>query len=505
MTDLINTADLTTPAAQLAKRSNTSKIAKVILTDKGIAKLKKHPAPAGQRYTVWDALVPGFGVRVTDKGHLSFVLAGRYPGSKHYTRRDIGEVGAIDLAPARDQARAWIEQMQAGKDPRAEQERLARDEARKAAHTFAQVAEDFIAERVVGKNPERPIQRKAKYVQRILRDVFIKTWGERPIADIDRGEVLTLIKAKVRTAPAEARSQLAILKSLFSWALDSSYGLDRSICSDIKPKNVFGERTDRERKLTDDEVRALWTVANQWRGTQAPSNAAHGQWSNYPVGPVYKMLLLSGLRLNEVCQASWSEFDWAKGEWIIPAARMKGKNVGSGGKKARDHLVPLTAPMIEILNSLPRFTQGDFCFSTTKGRKQIWLGSQVKNAIDDAMLAQLRVIAQERGNDPKTIVSFADPRVARLRPGEIAEWVNHDIRRTVRSNLSALKVVKEEVAEAILAHAKRGIVGTYNVHQYADEKREALELWAARLHAIVNPPQPAPVDSNVVNLKKARR
>jgi hypothetical protein len=115
----------------------------------------------------------------------------------------------------------------------------------------------------------------------------------------------------------------------------------------------------------------------------------------------------------------------------------------------------------------------------------------------------LRVIAKERGADPKTIVSFADPRrVARLRPGEIAEWVNHDIRRTVRSNLSALKVVKEEVAEAILAHAKIGIVGKYNMHQYADEKREALELWAARLREIVTPPQPEPVGGNVVRLAK---
>jgi integrase len=196
------------------------------------------------------------------------------------------------------------------------------------------------------------------------------------------------------------------------------------------------------------------------------------------------MLLLTGLRRNEVVRASWSEFDLAKRTWIIPAARMKGRNVGSDGKRARAHLVPLTAPMLQILETLPSFKASNLLFSTSLGKKPLWMGSKVKDAIDVKMLEQLRAIAAERGNDPAKI--------------ELEEWVNHDIRRTVRSNLSALKVVKEEVSEAILAHAKIGIVGTYNVYQYADEKREALELWAARLHEIVTPPQ-QPEPGNVLH------
>ena len=77
----------------------------------------------------------------------------------------------------------------------------------------------------------------------------------------------------------------------------------------------------------------------------------------------------------------------------------------------------------------------------------------------------------------------------------LAHWVNHDIRRTVRSNLSALRVA-EEVREAVLAHVRPGIKGTYDLYDYLDEKREALELWAARLRSIVNP-QP----SNIIQLK----
>ena len=64
-------------------------------------------------------------------------------------------------------------------------------------------------------------------------------------------------------------------------------------------------------------------------------------------------------------------------------------------------------------------------------------------------------------------------------------WVNHDLRRTVRSGLSALRV-PHNVAEAVLAHRPPGIVGTYDMHEYLDEKREALEAWAQHIASIVN-------------------
>lgn len=68
----------------------------------------------------------------------------------------------------------------------------------------------------------------------------------------------------------------------------------------------------------------------------------------------------------------------------------------------------------------------------------------------------------------------------------------HDLRRTVRSGLSALRV-PHNVAEAVLAHRQGGVVGTYDTHQYLDERREALTAWAERIADIVNPPKPAKV------------
>jgi integrase len=78
------------------------------------------------------------------------------------------------------------------------------------------------------------------------------------------------------------------------------------------------------------------------------------------------------------------------------------------------------------------------------------------------------------------------------------DFVNHDVRRTVRTHLSALRIA-EEVREAVLAHTRGGVRGIYDQYQYLDEKREALTLWNARLRNIVEPPP-----ANVVSLDRAR-
>ena len=106
----------------------------------------------------------------------------------------------------------------------------------------------------------------------------------------------------------------------------------------------------------------------------------------------------------------------------------------------------------------------------------------IKDKIDARMLLTLRTLARRRGEDASTV--------------ELAPWTNHDIRRSVRSNLSRLRIA-EEVREAVLAHVRPGIKGTYDVHDYLDEKRQALDLWAVRLRSIVAPP---PSSDNVVRI-----
>ena len=199
----------------------------------------------------------------------------------------------------------------------------------------------------------------------------------------------------------------------------------------------------------------------------------------YPYGPIYQVLMLTALRLSEVSDASLTEFNLRAKLWVIPAGRMKGKNTGK--KQARAHAVPLTAELLMLLETLPRFNQGRYLFSTTNGSSSVWMGTKPKERLDRRMLLTLRALARKRGEDFSAV--------------ELPHFVQHDVRRTVRSQLSRLKVA-EEVREAVLAHARPGIKKVYDIHDYLDEKREALELWAARLKEIVNPTL-----SNVMQLR----
>jgi hypothetical protein len=56
----------------------------------------------------------------------------------------------------------------------------------------------------------------------------------------------------------------------------------------------------------------------------------------------------------------------------------------------------------------------------------------------------------------------------------------HDLRRTVRTHLPRLGIT-QVVAELVIGHALKGLEARYDIYSYADEKREALQKWAAEL------------------------
>ena len=460
---------------------------RINLTDRKLKSLKaadRKRADNHGHYDTWDAVVPGLGVRTSSSGRKTFVLMTRYPGSSSPTRRALGVYGELTLEKARLKARDWLELIRKGINPATAEEEARQAELRQRANTFASVVEDYLRLEVIGHDPTKPRQRQAAEAERILRRIFVAIWGERPIASILRRDVLPVIesvrdngtaatlaaygkngKAERAPAPVQARNLLAYLKAFFNWAIErDTYGLESSPCEHLKATRIIGDRRAEDRTLNDAELFAFWRATARM---------------GYPYGPAYRLLLLSGLRLNEVADATWSEFDLAKGIWTIPAARMKGKN-----SKARPHSVPLTADILAILAGLPRFKSGEYLFSVRRGEHPIYVSDRAKQRLDARMLRTLRALALRQGDDPAKV--------------KLPSWVNHDLRRTLRSRLSELRV-NPDVAEAVLAHVKPGIRGVYDRYEHFDEKKQALELWATRLRSIVEP-QP-----NVVELAQVRK
>ena len=72
-------------------------------------------------------------------------------------------------------------------------------------------------------------------------------------------------------------------------------------------------------------------------------------------------------------------------------------------------------------------------------------------------------------------------------PPDMRPWVLHDLRRTARSLMSRAGVSREH-AEHVMGHAVGGIVGVYDLHNYAAEKADALAKLADLIESIIAPP-----------------
>jgi integrase len=410
------------------------------LSDTALKGLKA--ADSGKRYEIMDTVCPRLGVRVTDKGHRSFIYRARFPGSANPARRWIGDYPTTTLADARETARAWDALLAKGIDPAVEKERAAR-EAEKAklgaaANTFVARAADYVA------FCKRQEHRQVKATENIIKRELTPRWGSMPIDNITPADVKHAIVTIAEKHPAMARNVLVVCKSLFDWALE-----ERSPAAALRPKKIIGKKRPRQRTLTDSEVRAFWKATEQL---------------NYPDRELHQFLLLTGVRLREAAGARWSEIEGLntdKPVWTIPAERFKSDAI---------HIVHLSPMAVQILEGLPRFKEGDCLFSHSFGRTPMTGFGKSKMRLDALMVQQ----------------------------GQVEPWVVHDLRRVVRTGLAKLKV-PDSIAEMALGHGHgTALERNYNLHKYADELREALELWAGRVHDIVTPPPP-----NVTKLRKA--
>ena len=347
--------------------------------------------------------------------------------------------------------RQGVDPEDAAAEVRAKADAVRRAEALKQANTFASVAERYIKEHL-GK------QRRAKATAREIFADLVEAWGERSIASITPGDVKALIgKIKAR-APYQARNAFGHARTLFKWAVHNDL-LEASPVASLEQRWVLdgAKIGPRQRTLDEIETVALWRSAGRL---------------GYPYGPLYQLLLLTGCRLNEVAKAQWSEFhpelrsamrkakgndtrvDWVSVPdnikvWTIPAARFKSD---------AQHLVPLSDDVCAILETLPRFAGCDYLFTTT-GKMPINGFNKTKQRLDARILLMLRALARRRGDDPAQV---------KLKP-----WVNHDLRRVVRTSLSALDV-PDHIAEMVLGHGRKGLQRVYDQHRYEPQIREAL-------------------------------
>ena len=265
----------------------------------------------------------------------------------------------------------------------------------------------------------KPKNKGWKEADRLLRK--FQSLFARPLTQIKRSDVVRVLDDVVASGtPYRANRALAALKKLMSWSLDRGV-IEVNPIAGLKPPH---KERSRERILSDAELVAFLDAAES---------------EAYPFGTAFTILLLTGQRRGEVAEMRWSEIDLDGRVWTIPAHR---------AKNAQRHTVPLSPPALEILRVVPRFAGSDYVFTTT-GQTPISGFGRVKYRLDCALGS--------------------------------SDWRTHDLRRTVASGLARLGI-EPHVIEKVLNHRSgiiAGVAAVYNRYAYEQEKRAALDRWAA--------------------------
>lgn len=392
------------------------------LTDLSVSKLRAGTA----RVEVPDAVVPGLYLVVQPSGAKSFAVRARIGGKP--AKITLGAYPQVQLDQARALARAKLEVIARGLDPRLVDDERRREQARRAESTLRAVAEQWRDAALCKRRPKSWRSAWGSLDNHVLAQL-----GDRPIADVRRRDLLALLD-RLDGHPGSQRHVTACLGPLFRWAQDRE--LVEHNVADRLPRPRAGVR---HRVLTDEEIGHVWAVCDRL---------------GPPYGRYLQLLLLTACRRGELAGLRWGEIDPARRLLVVPAWRCK---------TGRELTVPLSPLAGRVLAGVPRWAEGDYVFSLSGGRMPLGSHGRLKDAFE----AELDAHCQAQG-----VPAF--------------RFDLHDLRRTVRTGLSELKV-PPHVAEFCLGHVVTGVQKHYDKWSYLDEKREALDAWAAKVERLVTP------------------
>lgn len=401
---------------------------RVVLNDKMIAGTRV--PPGRQHVKVFDAVVPGLVVQVTATGRRTWFVWYRDAAtkkSKWVGVRDPQlvkhEYPVLGLARARELARGLLARSSVGRD-------VAAEVVAARGRTFGALAAEYLEK--WAKPRKKTWRADAGNIRNALA-----AWHARPVADLTRGDVRTLLDGIVaRGAAIRANRIHSLISKILNFGLDREWVSSNVAARMTKPS----KERKRSRRLTADEVRAFWS----WTTTPPPVDLDAFDAQAWRLNrALLQLRLITASRANEILAMRWSDLDWSDLWWTQPADTTK---------NGYPHRVPLTAPAVAVLRELEAHATD----------------------LDGDVFAGIRGKRQRRG-------VLTDVPLKDFRP--------RDLRRTVTTNLASLGVDRFTV-KRILNHVDREVTADYDYHAYGPEKRAALDKWATRLQSFITPPTP---------------
>jgi integrase len=377
--------------------------------------------PERGQVEIWDSRIAGFGIRVSAQGTKSFVLVYRF--QRKSRRLTLGRYPTLSLADARKMAAQALRQLALGSDP-------ASDRIQKQAEnpsltpSVVDAVDEYIDKYARPKNKDWATTRD------ILRREYVGVWRDRALNEISSTDVMSVIDGVVsRSSTATGHNRFVYARHFFDWCVGRGY-ITVSPMAKLKPPP---KARDRDRVLTEKELSRV-------------IGAAHAM--QYPYGVIVRILILTAQRRNEVSGMCWSEIDPDAREWSLTADRTK---------SSRQHVVPLTQAVWDMLCDLPRVHEA-YVFPARGKNCAVSGFSKWKRTIDEL--------------------------------SGVTDWRLHDLRRTAATGMARLGVAPH-VIERILNHNRGtfgGVAGVYNRFGYLPEMRAALEVWADFVQSLHSQP-----------------
>ena len=391
------------------------------------------------------------GLRVScgNAGTRTFFYRYTSPETQKLVQIKIGNFPTVSLAQAREELRELKVIRKTGRCPATElkvqiQEEKERLDKLKTGFTIKKMIDLYLSKYIEDRLIDGKLikgARKPKGQSEVRRTLYgdaVRVLGDKLASDVTRKDVVGLVLEIVdRGANVQAGNVLRELTAAYEYSiglekLDENFANPALLAkAGLRQAKVRLTSQRGRRVLSDMELAKFlkWLPGSAYTRTQKT---------------VIRFMLWTACRSGEVCEAEWIDVDLDRATWHLKET-----------KTGTERYVQLPEQAVGFLKHL-KMTTGDYLFPS----QSTGISIQQKSLTEQSWhLRQTN------------------------RMLDIEHWTPHDLRRTVRTGLSRLGC-PNEVAEAILGHARSGIEGTYDLHGYESESREWLQRWADHIDGL---------------------
>jgi integrase len=371
--------------------------------------------PAKGSKTYYDTGQPGYGARITATGVVTFVLRywNREGAQPTYT---IGRFGPWTALAGRNEAKRLRREIDLGGDPSAERQ------ATRDAPTMHDLIERFRAEHLPKKRPVT-----IKQYKRALAEIDGEL-GSKKVAAVQFRDCEKLHRKITNRGKAyQANRTNAVLSRMFTLAIKWQMRPDNP-CRGLERN----EEQPRERYLTPAEMERLTGVLASYRVRSSAD--------------LFILLLLTGARIGETLAATWDQFNFDARTWQKPSAHTKQK---------RSHLVPISAPALEVLQRICNSQDGSETHVFPERTRRATIAGDWKEICRAAKIADLHIHDLRHSNASLLVnAGFSLPMIGRM----LGHTQAATTQRYAHLQIDTLTKAADTVGEIVSGRAKLAVV-----------------------------------------------